>query len=330
MWLCHFVKILYVKDGLNIYQNLIFECSNFNVLTSFQSYCINYLQYLRTVYRAWLAFILSIIFHYIQSICLMYFRTHARFWNFAKWTSWNIRLWQRAIRVSDKLSHLCEYEKKPEFSVSRHQSSKVVKLLEELTKVSRVSRSLESESFVFLERSHATVPKFAIHRGWNIRDVLRSIWERASAIDSYYRFEITRGIIDLAWEKLFRLHVKDYNRSRTFWSAWRIPAVARHCVPSEADFRPDGRDEWYIRYHFSFRTTLFHTAARHHLSESSYKKNIYAKSAPTTSERSLEERGYRNECCSLQEVRFAFRKISNITILCFDKISFSNSRIKQF
>jgi len=68
-------------------------------------------------------------------------------------------------------SVICEYEKKPEFSMSRHQSSKVVKLLKELTKVNRVSRSLESKSFVFLERSHATVPKFAIHRSWNIRDV---------------------------------------------------------------------------------------------------------------------------------------------------------------
>jgi len=37
--------------------------------------------------------------------------------------------------VSDKLSRLSEYEKKTEFSVSRHQSSGVVaKLLEKLTK----------------------------------------------------------------------------------------------------------------------------------------------------------------------------------------------------
>jgi len=86
--------------------------------------------------------------------------------------------------------------------------------------------------------------------------------------------------------------------------------VARHSVPSKVDFRPDGRDEWYIRHHLSFRTTYF-TLSLAIIYPSLLQKNIL-REKPTTSERNL-EKCYSDE--RSPQAYVASGKIPKITIL---------------
>lgn len=170
--------------------------------------------------------------------------------------------------------------------MSRHQSFGVVAELAEFTKVNRVSRSLELGSFVFLREilrnsskvRHSSRPKYTRHSRKCLRKSecnrqLLQIWHNERnyrpSVRKLFRprtWKITIGREDLP------VYLKNSNHGSTF------------CSVSKADFRPDGRDEWYIRHHLSFRSTHF-TLPPAIIYPSPLRKNIYAKSAPTTSGR---------------------------------------------
>lgn len=130
--------------------------------------------------------------------------------------------------------------------MSRHQSSRVVaKLLAEFTKVRRVSRLPESESFVSedlthdgAEVRHSSRLKYTRHESSKNEEPGKKERVQSTVIQIRDNKRNYRSGV----RELLRPRVKDYNGAES--STGLLEEFRpRHSPPSEADFRPDGRDE---------------------------------------------------------------------------------------